>query len=483
MNYIVNNKGGRKLCHEGYMYTVKAITSTSTRWECSQRASLKCKGILRVDIDDDDHILSQTGHNHIGDAASVKAATVMQKIKAELTQTAAAGGSTQQVVCNNLATVTPEVRQAFGSINSLKRSFNRYVAQGRPDNPATLAQLQIAGVWANDIDGNIFLIHDNHSAQNRIIVFGSDNCVLHLAQSPMWYMDGTFKVVPTLFRQLYVIRAPLDESAITCIYAFMASKTEESYMELFQIINDKCIALGTNLDPTTVMLDFEKAMMNAILRFFGAHVEVKACFFHLCQSSWRKIQELGLSQEYINDDDIKLFCGMLDGLAFLPGNLVSAGMQYLKANTPNRFDALVQYFDQTYVSGTFRQIQRPGQNIVVRNTPALFQPAIWNVNDATLADGARTNNICESWNNSFNGLVGYKNATIWACIEGLKKDSMMACLALANSGIGVALKKRVHKKTADLQLRLKNLCTELQNGNVTQVAFMRGIGHNIRYKL
>ena len=126
----------------------------------------------------------------------------------------------------------------------------------------------------------IFLIHDNHSAQNRIIVFGNDNCVLHLAhQSELWFMDGTFKVVPTLFRQLYVIRASLGESAITCIYAFMALKTEESYIELIQIINDKCAALGTALDPTTVMMDFEKAMMNAILRFFGAHVSVKACFF------------------------------------------------------------------------------------------------------------------------------------------------------------------------------------------------------------
>ena len=93
---------------------------------------------------------------------------------------------------------------------------------------------------------------------------------------------------------------------------------------------------------------------------------------------------------------------MLGGLASLPINLVSAGMQYLKANTPNGFDPLVQYFDQTYVSGTFRQVQRSGQNIVVRNTPALVQPDIWNVNDATLTDGARTNNICESWNNSFN---------------------------------------------------------------------------------
>ena len=54
----------------------------------------------------------------------------------------------------------------------------------------------------------------------------------------------------------------------------MASKTAESYIELFEIINvkNKSIALGTTLDPITVMLDFEKAMMNVIVRFSGEEV-------------------------------------------------------------------------------------------------------------------------------------------------------------------------------------------------------------------
>ena len=135
------------------------------------------------------------------------------------------------------------------------------------------------------------------------------------------------------------------------------------------------------------------------------------------------------------------------------------------------------------VSGTNRRVARPGQNIVVRNIPPLFPPAIWNVNEATLADGARTNNLCGAWNNSFNKLVGYRNSTIWACIEGMKKDCMMACVALDNHAIGQPLKKRVRKKTTDLQTRLKNLCTGLQNGTMMQVAFLTAIGHNIRYKL
>jgi hypothetical protein len=34
------------------------------------------------------------------------------------------------------------------------------------------------------------------------------------------------------------------------------------------------------------------------------------------QASWRTIQQLGLVPLYKNDDDFRLFCGMMDGLAF-----------------------------------------------------------------------------------------------------------------------------------------------------------------------
>ncbi|KAF0740958.1 MULE domain-containing protein [Aphis craccivora] len=50
----------------------------------------------------------------------------------------------------------------------------------------------------------------------------------------------------------------------------------------------------------------------------------------MCQSSYRKIQDLGLTNMYKNSDEFSKFCGMLDGLAFLPLERVFEGMVYLK---------------------------------------------------------------------------------------------------------------------------------------------------------
>jgi hypothetical protein len=64
-----------------------------------------------------------------------------------------------------------------------------------------------------------------------------------------------------------------------------------------------------------------------------------------------QVQELGLSEAYKKRDDVRHFCGMLNGLAFLPVDEVTEGMEYLRDKVPDadRLDELLTYFDTTYV--------------------------------------------------------------------------------------------------------------------------------------
>jgi len=50
MEIIINNKGGLKLVHEGYIYT-KKYSKTTVRWECSNRAAFSCKGGLTTNAE------------------------------------------------------------------------------------------------------------------------------------------------------------------------------------------------------------------------------------------------------------------------------------------------------------------------------------------------------------------------------------------------------------------------------------------------
>ena len=57
-------------------------------------------------------------------------------------------------------------------------------------------------------------------------------------------------------------------------------------------------------------------------------------------------------------EEFKLFCGQLDALAFLPIDDIPAGMLYLREITPPppHAEPLVDYFDQTYVTGTYTTV-------------------------------------------------------------------------------------------------------------------------------
>ena len=66
---------------------------------------------------------------------------------------------------------------------------------------------------------------------------------------------------------------------------------------------------------------------------------------------------------YRDSEEVKLFCGMLDGLAFLPVGDVPAGLAKLKEDIPEGLEPLVDYFDATYISGTYRSVQRPTRSL------------------------------------------------------------------------------------------------------------------------
>lgn len=52
---------------------------------------------------------------------------------------------------------------------------------------------------------------------------------------------------------------------------------------------------------------------------------------------------------------------------------------------------LVDYFDQTYVNGSYERIGQ-GNKIKLRKLPSIFPSSIWNVHVSTLLDIERTNN-------------------------------------------------------------------------------------------
>ena len=255
----------------------------------------------------------------------------------------------------------------------------------------------------------------------------------------------------------------------------MEHKSQDAYEELFNVIDRHCSSAGVEADPTVVVTDFEIAAMQAVRAVFGEEVVTKGCFFHLTQATWRKIQELGLASLYKTDPEFKLFCGMMDGLAFVPTNQVVPAMAHLRSIMPSTAFELVKYFDETYVNGTER-VTKSGS----RNVPPRFPPIIWNVNQATVEGSDRTNNLSEAWNVYLLHLVGHKHPTIWRLIEAMQADHAAASARILRQSVGTLSPRKQTKAVKAYQCRLKKLCDELNNKTRSLEDFLRAVGYGVR---
>lgn len=491
MEIITNNKGGVKLCNEGFLYTKKKTSNTGIIWECSQRNALSCKGTAKTDANMQ-QILYTTNHCHDASRAKVAAAKLKTAVKTAATDTRGRPG---QILTDMLSQQPVEVRYAAGQTETLKRNIRRVRNGTLPKDPASLRDLSIEGVWrtTGEPDNNDFLIHDSGPQnQNRVILFATNESLRHLAGSDTWYMDGTFATVPRLFHQVFIIRAPIGDTAITCVYGFLSSKTQSTYEEVLRAVVNKCEEIGLIVDPVTVITDFEKALINAVSTVLGHHVEHQGCYYHLTQSTLRKVQQLGLYEFYQNNDTVKYLCNMLDGLAFLPVDYVEDGLEYVINSIPQDEDytdgleALVTYFDTVYVRGSFRQMQpRALANgnlppVRMRRLPPLYPPKFWNVHEQTVNGEDRTNNVCESWNRGFRELVGHDHPTVWKAIECFRKDNAMVTTDIYRDMRGEPPRKRQKRATLQHQRRLQTLCEDFTAGRRNIAEFLRGIAHNIR---
>ncbi|KAE9545182.1 hypothetical protein AGLY_000725 [Aphis glycines] len=194
-----------------------------------------------------------------------------------------------------------------------------------------------------------------------------------------------------------------------------------TYEYMLTTLLKKCEENDLCLDPLHIIhVDFERAIITAIKHVLGEHVNIQGCFYHLTQSTYRKVQELGLQQLIFL---ILWQNGRTCIFFFLPIEDVKKGMIYLRTIVSSNAEQLLDYFDITYVNGTYRRIQCNSTcGAAFRNNPPLFPIPLWNVHAATINDEARTNNSIEGWNHRFSKLVGQNHPTVWTMVNKIRLE-------------------------------------------------------------
>ena len=123
-------------------------------------------------------------------------------------------------------------------------------------SPTCAAEIIIADKYKVTVKGEPFLLFDSGFGDvNRMILFANQKFFSLLSESETWYADGTFKVVPEYFFQLYTfMQREMDSSTL----ALLPDKAGSTYNRLLTNL----LEIQPQLDPSTIMTHFEKAAIN-----------------------------------------------------------------------------------------------------------------------------------------------------------------------------------------------------------------------------
>ncbi|KRY27278.1 conserved hypothetical protein [Trichinella spiralis] len=106
------------------------------------------------------------------------------------------------------------------------------------------------------------------SNSRHILVFSTGTNIRLLAACRTWGMDGTFKIVPKWYQQLFTIHAIVASKLVPAVYCLCTGKDIGTYRYIFQALIDKAAVLKVGLNPDTIICDFVTALIPAIQGYF-----------------------------------------------------------------------------------------------------------------------------------------------------------------------------------------------------------------------
>lgn len=184
-----------------------------------------------------------------------------------------------------------------------------------------------------------------------------------------WYFDGTFKIQPLGFHQLFIGHVEIEGTPHAAVYVLMNSMDQKHYEAVFKYLIDRY-----KVDVDIVKTDFELAVINAV-KAKWRNSKHECCYFHFCQAIHKNFGKKVDAKTKDHWQIEKLFLK----LPMLPLNLIKKGLEIIikrqkKLKVFNDFAVFNSYFVDTWIER--------------------FKPTLWCVEGLL----SRTNNFCESYN-------------------------------------------------------------------------------------
>lgn len=347
------------------------------------------------------------------------------------------------------------------SFSDLEASMYKRRRRATPALPTTSAEADAAvrsSRYAQLSDGEFYRGLAEAGENGSALVFASDAQLELLRCATQIYFDATFKVVPTIYYQLFTLFVPFADSAFPVLYALMSRKTQALYVKVFQ----KVLDLVPEFAPTCAMADFEEASVAAFQQVFPAASAV-GCWFHYAQSLIKRTNKIGLKDVYGRNADVNMIVHCLMSLPLLPPTDITDAMadiqEHVNDDSPhaNQLRQLISYVRRQWIN---KRSVGP-ERLSVRD------------------NHSRTNNVLESYHAALRRRIKVSHPNLYSFLAHLQQATtdQMNDVARIRNGLNI----RRPKKKANMlnDKRIKACMSRFSSGAYTRMQFLSAVSHSM----
>lgn len=283
-----SNKGALKLFVEGYTYN-RNKSQDGKFYRCCEMYSnkiVKCRSTINTTVGDNgEHMISKRmrDHNHGPNPLRKHIADFKEKLKTK--------SSTDlkpcKIVQNEKANTDQVILEQLPSTSALKQVIYREKTKSKSFTAEEPKDIYFEVNEAEtQINGDNFIIKYRIFDKNkRVILMSTLELMKTLSKSHYWLLDGTFKIAPVIFTQLYTIHGNVfmeNKKTFPLLFCLCTHKDKKTYDIMFELIVEYGCGNDINMAPKVCILDFEKAAILSLRSNFE-NIIFQGCHFHFAQ--------------------------------------------------------------------------------------------------------------------------------------------------------------------------------------------------------
>ena len=184
--------------------------------------------------------------------------------------------------------------------------------------------------WFELEDGESVVKGEITIKEGKIILFATNKSLKLLADAKAFSSDGTFRVCPKIWKQLFVLCVEISEGVwVPVAYLVYPGKTYNIYVQGYTLVKIALDRLGLKLSASYMMADFEINIKKAAIFVFD--ITVKGCVFHYAKCIWKKVVDNGLKVQYQKKENeflVDLVTAAI-GLCYVPIERLDKAFQVL----------------------------------------------------------------------------------------------------------------------------------------------------------